>query len=298
MKQYIIDPELEKCLPPLDKETYEGIKESIAKDGFNSEFPIVIWKERGIIVDGHHRYKICQELGKEPVIFEKSLESMEDAVYYALEHQENRRSLLPSQKAIIGTKRILLKERIDARNRKLAGTLPSVGGKVGESSDIIAAKLGVGRGTVERVITVLQSDEPELVKMLTQGEIKAEAGDLFIKNTPQSDRFEIISNGPGAVKAHVRTIRSKRKAIEKELAIKEEQAKEKAEIQEYREVLEEQFGGSRYSCGLSSVFEMWCNSCKCAFDIFKPMVAKCCPVCAGNGIEKREDSWYPGKKVD
>ena len=298
MRQYIIDPELDKCLPPLDDETYKGLKTSLSENGYDAAFPIIIWKGHDIIVDGHHRNKACIELGIEPVTIEREFESLDDAILFALEHQENRRNLLPSQTAIVGTKRLLLKERIEARKRQTEGTLLPAGSKGGESAEVIAKKLHVGKRTIDRVITVINANEPDLEHMLTNGEIKAETGDLFIKNTDPSERSEIIANGPAAIKAHVRGVRVKQKAIEREREVQEEQAKEKAEINEYKEVLKEQFGDSRYSCGLSSVFEMWCNSCKCAFDIFKPMIAKCCPACASDDIEKRDESWYPGKKVD
>jgi hypothetical protein len=92
-------------------------------------------------------------------------------------------------------------------------------------------------------------------------------------------------------------IRKAQREEKEEKKFQEELAKEKQDIQEYRDVLKEQFGGAQYSCSLSSVHEMWCSSCKCAFDIFKPFVAKYCPVCAGKVIEAREAGWYPGKRV-
>jgi ParB-like chromosome segregation protein Spo0J len=51
-----------------------------------------MWKGRDIIVDGHNRYKICQELKKEPTIVEIYFKSTNAAILYALEHQENRRN--------------------------------------------------------------------------------------------------------------------------------------------------------------------------------------------------------------
>ena len=66
MKQYKIDLEIEKCLPPLDEDRYRWIKKEIQTKGYNDAFPIIVWEDKDIIVDGHHRYKICRELGIEP----------------------------------------------------------------------------------------------------------------------------------------------------------------------------------------------------------------------------------------
>lgn len=59
-----IDPELRDLLPPLTKEEYQKLKESLINDGFHSHKCIEIWctpdSER-YIVDGHNRYKICRD---------------------------------------------------------------------------------------------------------------------------------------------------------------------------------------------------------------------------------------------
>jgi ParB-like chromosome segregation protein Spo0J len=50
-------------VPELSPEEYESLKQSIMKDGLY--VPIIV-NQNGIILDGHHRYKACQELGIEP----------------------------------------------------------------------------------------------------------------------------------------------------------------------------------------------------------------------------------------
>ena len=60
MTQLLINKEYEKLVPPLPKEEYESLKESIKKNGL--WMPIIV-NEKNQILDGHHRYKICKELG-------------------------------------------------------------------------------------------------------------------------------------------------------------------------------------------------------------------------------------------
>jgi ParB-like chromosome segregation protein Spo0J len=49
-------------VPPLSTEEYESLKESIKQNGL--WVPIVV-NNQGIVLDGHHRFKACQELGIE-----------------------------------------------------------------------------------------------------------------------------------------------------------------------------------------------------------------------------------------
>jgi len=67
IKQYEIHP-LCKILPELKPDEYEELKSDIKTNGFHKTLPIVLFEDK--IIDGRHRYKICNELNVEPV-FEK-----------------------------------------------------------------------------------------------------------------------------------------------------------------------------------------------------------------------------------
>ena len=102
MKEYKINPDLEKCLPPLSDIEFTKLKLSIETQGYDEAKPIVLWKEfPDTIVDGHHRYKICRELGIEPVYIVKSFDSLDKAILYTLQRQIEQRNLHkePWQKA-------------------------------------------------------------------------------------------------------------------------------------------------------------------------------------------------------
>jgi len=71
--------------------------------------------------DYHHRYKACMELGVEPVTVEHPFESLDEAILYALEHQDNRRNQTETQKALNAVKRNYLQEQINARKREALG---------------------------------------------------------------------------------------------------------------------------------------------------------------------------------
>jgi ParB-like chromosome segregation protein Spo0J len=58
-----INPEYSSLVYPLSKSEYELLKNSISNKGLH--LPIII-NQDNVILDGHNRLKICQELGIEP----------------------------------------------------------------------------------------------------------------------------------------------------------------------------------------------------------------------------------------
>jgi hypothetical protein len=106
-----IDPELEKCLPPLPEVQYQKLRASIEKK-YDPAKPIVLWKERpNTIVDGHHRYKICQELGIEPPTVTESFESLDAAILYTLQRQVEQRNLTAGQLVSVYEKMLSIEDK-------------------------------------------------------------------------------------------------------------------------------------------------------------------------------------------
>lgn len=74
-KNIEIDSELEKLLPPLSKEDYQMLEQSLLQNGFMQySIRIQLWcppeeeendndahPAKSYIIDGHNRYRICQE---------------------------------------------------------------------------------------------------------------------------------------------------------------------------------------------------------------------------------------------
>jgi hypothetical protein len=57
VQEIIIDEEFKSLLPELDPITYSALEENIIQNGCRDA--IVLW--RGILIDGHNRYRICQK---------------------------------------------------------------------------------------------------------------------------------------------------------------------------------------------------------------------------------------------
>ena len=205
MKEYKINPELEKCLPPLSDMEFEKLKTSIQTQGYDEAKPIVLWKEYpDTIVDGHHRYKICRELGIEPSYVVKSFESLDKAILYTLHRQTEQRNLSAAQLVEIAEQMIPLEEKIkmeeEARAHQGARTdLSDPKSPMLESKKIavkIAEKAGVSPRTVYRVHNVKEKGASEVKELMSKGELSAKAADDFVRIVPsKEEQTKIVENG-------------------------------------------------------------------------------------------------------
>lgn len=86
-----INQEFKDLIPPVSEDEYLILKESIQERG--QESAVIVWEETDEVVDGHHRYQVCQELGIEPKVEYKSFSSQEDVKVWMIELQLGRRNL-------------------------------------------------------------------------------------------------------------------------------------------------------------------------------------------------------------
>jgi hypothetical protein len=92
-----IDEEFKNLLPPLTDDEYSRLEKKIEKEGMI--FPIITWN--GIIIDGHNRFKICNDLGISFKTEEMQFDSRDDAIKWILDNQLGKRNLNDYQKATI-----------------------------------------------------------------------------------------------------------------------------------------------------------------------------------------------------
>ena len=95
-----IEPEFEQLLPPLSEAEQAGLEADILQRGVLS--PLVVWND--ILIDGHHRYKICTKHSLKYPLSSLEFDSLESAKLWAWRHQENRRNLTPYQRVEISLK--------------------------------------------------------------------------------------------------------------------------------------------------------------------------------------------------
>ena len=92
-----IDPELSAYLPPQSESESKAHAELVVSYG-RADRPIVVWQERGVVIDGHHTLAVCLR-HKLPWIPEfVSFDSVDEAKSYMIKRQEARRNMSPDEK--------------------------------------------------------------------------------------------------------------------------------------------------------------------------------------------------------
>ena len=210
-KHYKTDPELkaelDKYLPPLSEAKYQDLKANIIPE-YDTAKPIALWKERpDTIVDGHHRYRACLELGIEPPVVVKSFKSVNAAVLYALKGFLTGREVTAGQRVIAVKQMLTLEDQEvmeqEAKEQQRRGTSlqsSNLGAgpaprseptnEVVETKRVahkIAEKAGVNIRTVYDVQSVENKGAPEVMKMIESGTLNTTDASAFVNTTPNKD---------------------------------------------------------------------------------------------------------------
>lgn len=89
-----INQQFKDLIPPLTKEEYNGLEESIKNEGCRD--PIIVWNGNGmsnVIIDGHNRYEICCKNDINFKLSYKDFDSESDAKIWIIKNQFSRRNL-------------------------------------------------------------------------------------------------------------------------------------------------------------------------------------------------------------
>lgn len=157
--QVKINPEYASLVSELSPEEYESLKQSIKEKGLY--VPLIV-NQDGIVLDGHHRFKACQELGiQNPNTVTKEFKDKLDEQLFVIDCNLKRRQLNNFQRTELALKSKSILAEI-AKNHEKAGVKldPSqdlVMGRQGVSGEI--GKLaGVSHETVRKVEKILASE--------------------------------------------------------------------------------------------------------------------------------------------
>ena len=168
-----INETLERVMPPLQEMELDLLTQSLLTDGCRD--PLVVWK--GVIVDGHNRYRICRENQIPFSYIEMDFENETEARDWIIRNQLARRNVpdyvrcemvLPLE----GELKALAKRR---QGWKKAGgdVLPNlVEGKTkGTTQGALAEMAGVSHGTFDKAKKLIDAADEETKEKLRKGEI-------------------------------------------------------------------------------------------------------------------------------
>lgn len=118
-----VDPDFAAIWGNLDGEAYQGLKAEIQQDGIRD--PLVIWNPSNnyILVDGHNRLKIAEELHMNSVpVSYKVFKDKAEAAQWIVSHQSARRNMTDWQKYKAGeVYQRILKEQAKERQAEYHG---------------------------------------------------------------------------------------------------------------------------------------------------------------------------------
>ena len=171
--EFKIDEQIKSLCFPLSEEEFNLLEKSLLTEGCRDA--LIIWK--GLLLDGHHRFEICQKHGIEFETKKVELESSSDAELWVIRNQFSRRNLSPFQKIELALKsEPLLAE--EAKKRMLAGKktdnleVNCPQGRAPQTRDFIAKLAGCSGRTVERAKKILEKGTEEQKERLRKNKTK------------------------------------------------------------------------------------------------------------------------------
>jgi ParB family chromosome partitioning protein len=153
----------------INSEILASIVKSMRETGYDKSQPLVLWKGKDVVVDGHTRLKAAMEAGiSEIPVEEKEFTALEDAKLYAYRRQAERRNLTPAE--ILAAAETL--QNKDSRD----GT--------GRASEILAKTLGVSPSTVKHAQTVAHEAPPEIIDEVKRNNMTIDKAYRLTKGKP------------------------------------------------------------------------------------------------------------------
>ena len=156
---------------PIKEEVVQAIGKHMGEKGYDESAPIVIWKEEGIVVDGHMRLRGARKANLEEIpVIKRSFKDEDEALDYAIHIQRDRRNLTDAEIVRVVA---MLDER---KKRGRPGKFTSSEANLGRSSQITARKIGTSSTKVEKVRTILGHADEKTKEAVKSGKITIQEG--------------------------------------------------------------------------------------------------------------------------
>ncbi len=170
-----LNPEYEKLLPKMSEEEFSELKASIQAEG--QHYPIIVNEDLEVL-DGHHRYRACTELGLEPDFEVRKFEDKLVEKKFVIEANLRRRHLNNFQLVelavpLLEIEKALAKKRQgdkNGRNKEL-GLAPDDAEPEfkAKATEVVAKKAGVSTRTFERGKKILEKASEDDKQKLREG---------------------------------------------------------------------------------------------------------------------------------
>lgn len=231
----VVNEELKAYIEPMTPEEYEALERSIVAEGCRDA--LVLWGD--ILIDGHHRYAICQ---KHDLPFQTvqhpHFQSMDDVHLWMIDQHLGRRSLSVFQRGVLALRKrdILTERRAQVRaipKNKLPSLPPIPGGdtdaaqensvaapanapgpdKVVEqppSRGAMAKAARLSHAQVGMIEKIRKQAAPEVVEAVKSGVLSINAA-AAVASLPADEQRAAASAGDKELKETARRVRDARR---------------------------------------------------------------------------------------
>jgi ParB-like chromosome segregation protein Spo0J len=171
------NPEYEKLLPKMADEEFAELKSSIQKEG--QHYPIIVNEDLEVL-DGHHRFRACAELGIEPDFEVRKFEDRLLEKKFVIEANLRRRHLNKFQLVELAAPLLEIEKEL-AKKRQIIGGKNGRNLQLGlspddakpkfkaKSTEIVARKAGVSTRTFERGKKIIEKASELQKQKLREG---------------------------------------------------------------------------------------------------------------------------------
>jgi DNA (cytosine-5)-methyltransferase 1 len=173
--QFSIISDLKNFIHPLGKKQKRMLAKDIVENGCRD--PLVVWKEKNTIVDGHNRYEICLEHGISFTTKEMSFPDIDAVKDFMLNNQLIRRNLSSFEKV-----ELFLRYKGGLDSFKNSQKNKIIVGKKFDVYKSIAEQASVSHDTVHRCLFILENATEEDKDLLRQDAVSVNSVYMKIKN--------------------------------------------------------------------------------------------------------------------
>lgn len=192
-----IDPEFEALIRPLPEDQFKLLEENILADGCLDA--LRTWD--GILIDGHHRFKICTTHSLPFKTVSIALRDRRAVRLWMIKNQLGRRDLTDLERVEL-VRMYRAEKEAEAAERHREGS--SKGGKAVENfpqpsesiktRDELGEMAGMSGRTFEKYEKVIDHGVPELVEMTRRGELSASTASV-IAEMPEEVQKTLVEKG-------------------------------------------------------------------------------------------------------
>ena len=181
----VIDDEFRSLIPPLSTEERQQLECNLIADGCRD--PLVIWKGKNILLDGHNRYEICEECNIDFDTTKLKFDDRNEAQIWIIKNQFGRRNITNFVRAELALK---LKPKIAEKakqNEKLGGkgSQKSANHKI-DTREELASIADVSHDTIAKVEKIVEKADDNTKQKLRSGEISINAAHKDIKKAERT----------------------------------------------------------------------------------------------------------------